>query len=107
MFGGSLKGGFRCCVVGLATAALAGCCAFEPYRQLVTWDVNKDDPRVAVLQKCFPLEIRASYVSPEQKIEGSATILERDEADAFFRLVELVKAGQTPTERDYTNAGCG
>ena len=102
VFDGSYKGMVRCCVLALATAALAGCCAMP-------WSFAREggegDPGFAVMERCYPLELKAARASFDKPIEWTSTIGRR-QAKAFYRLFEKVEAGETLTEQDYTAAGC-
>ena len=102
VFDGSNKDMGRCCVLALTTAMLAGCCATS---WSFAWEYREGDPGFAVMEKCFPLESKAARASPDKWIEWTSTMGGR-QAKAFYRLVEKAEAGETPTERDYTAAGC-
>ncbi len=73
------------------------------------WSFAKEggegDPGFAVMERCYPLELKAARASPGKLIEWTSTISRR-QAKAFYRLVEKAEVGETLTERDYTAAGC-
>ena len=66
---------------------------------------GEGDPGFAVMERCYPLELKAARASFDKPIEWTSTIARR-QAKAFYRLFEKVEAGETLTEQDYTAAGC-
>jgi len=90
----------RRAVVAFVVATLAGC-SVTPFT--VAWEYSDDEPEFALLERCIPDELAAAK---ERGAAEQADVVSRRQAEAMRRLLEIVDAGNTPTEREYRLAGC-
>ena len=86
--------------MALAIATLAGCSAV-PLK--VAWEYSEGDPEFALLERCVTDELAVARLEGEAEI---AEVVSRRRAEAMRKLLEIVDAGDTPTERQYRLAGC-
>lgn len=86
--------------MALAIATLAGCSTTPPK---VAWDCSEGDPQFALLERCITDELAVARSEGEAEI---AEVVSRRRAEAMQKLLEIVDAGDTPTERQYRLAGC-
>lgn len=87
-------------LVAFAIATLAGCSAV-PLK--VAWEYSEDEPEFALLERCVTDELAVARSEGEAEI---AEVVSRRRAEAMRKLLEIVDAGDTPTERQYRIAGC-
>lgn len=87
-------------VVALAVAALMGCSA-TPFT--FAWQYSSDEPQFALLERCIADDLAVA------KANGAAEkseVVSRRRAEGMRRLLAIVDAGDTPTEREYQQARC-
>ncbi len=80
--------------------ALTGCSA-APFT--VAWNYSEDDPQFELLERCIADELA---VARKKGVVEVNEVVSRRQAKAMRRLLEIVDAGDTPTEREYRLAGC-
>ena len=85
-------------VVGVA--ALTGCSA-APFT--VAWNYSENDPQFELLERCIADELAVARTKGVVEVNE---VVSRRQAKAMRRLLEIVDAGDTPTEREYRLAGC-
>ena len=76
-------------------------CSTTPFT--VAWNYSEGDPQFELLKRCAADELAVA------KAEGVAEmneVVSRRRAKAMRRLLAIVDAGDTPTEREYRLAGC-
>ena len=98
---------FRClqcamlrAVAPLVAVTFAGCAA-APFT--VAWQYSEDEPEFALLERCMADELAVARTTGAAEMSG---VISRRKAEAMRRVLEVVEAGDTPTEREYRRAGC-
>ena len=87
-------------VVALAVATLAGCSATP---LTFAWEYSSDEPKFALLERCMGDDLA---VAKQTGTAEKSAVVSRRRAEAMRQLLEIVDAGDTPTEREYRQAGC-
>ena len=90
----------RRALAALAITTFTGC-SVTPFS--VAWEYSDDEPEFALLKRCMAEELALA------KADGAAEkvdVIPRRRAEAMRKLLEIVDAGDTPTEREYRRAGC-
>ena len=90
----------RGAAVALAIAALTGCSA-TPFT--FAWEYSSDEPQFALLERCMGDDLA---VAQQTGMAEKSTVVTGRRAEAMRKLVQIVDAGDTPTERQYRLAGC-
>lgn len=90
----------RRAIVIFGVAALTACSA-TPFT--VAWNYSEDDPQFELLERCIADELAAARTKGVVEVNE---VVSRRQAKAMRRLLEIVDAGDTPTEREYRLAGC-
>lgn len=97
---GRWQGCVRLGFLPIAIATLAACSS-TPFT--VAWQYSSDQPEFALLERCISDDLA---VAKKKGVAEQAGTVSRRQAEAMRRLLEIVDAGDTPTEREYRRAGC-
>ena len=90
----------RRALAALALATLVGC-SVAPFT--VAWEYSDDEPEFSLLERCIADEMA---VARAEGVSEKAAVVPRRQAEAMRKLLKIVDAGDTPTEREYRRAGC-
>ena len=90
----------RQAAVALAVASLAGCSA-TPFAG--AWEYSDDEQAFAMLERCIADDLAVAKASGTAE---KSEVVSRRRAEAMRQLLAIVDAGDTPTEREYQQAGC-
>ena len=90
----------RRALAALALTTLVGCSA-TPFT--VVWEYSDDEPEFSLLERCIADEMA---VARAEGVSEKAGVVPRRQAEAMRKLLKIVDAGDTPTEREYQRAGC-
>ena len=84
----------------LAITTFTGC-SVTPFT--VAWEYSDDEPEFESLKRCMAEELA---LAKADGVAEKVDVIPRRRAEAMRKLLEIVDAGDTPTEREYRRAGC-